>query len=92
MRPPSLAFPNEPEPQTVNFDAHPPSPDVRRRPTCLQVFPPLACFHVGCATAAGAASAARGERRWPARAAKAAAVGFLALVEALLLPDQDPTE
>ncbi len=52
----------------------------------LQVAAAVGCFHVLCGIAAGAVSGMRGER-WAPRVAKVLAVGFLALVEVVLLPD-----
>ncbi|KAL4424583.1 hypothetical protein ABPG77_009167 [Micractinium sp. CCAP 211/92] len=51
-----------------------------------QVAAAVGCFHVLCGIAAGAVSGMRGER-WAPRVAKVLAVGFLALVEVVLLPD-----
>lgn len=51
-----------------------------------QVAAAVGCFHVLCGIAAGAVSGLRGER-WAPRVAKVLAVGFLALVEVVLLPD-----
>ena len=45
-------------------------------------------FHLACAAAAALVSSRRGER-WLPRTAKVLAVGFLALVEVLLLPEPD---
>ncbi|KAL4421294.1 hypothetical protein ABPG75_010585 [Micractinium tetrahymenae] len=50
-----------------------------------QVAIAVGCFHVLCGIAAGTASSMRGER-WAPRVAKVLAVGFLALVEVVLLP------
>lgn len=45
----------------------------------------MGCFHLACGAAAAAVSSSRGER-WAPRTAKVLAVGFLALVEVVLLP------
>jgi hypothetical protein len=46
----------------------------------------VGCFHLLCAAAAATVSSQRGER-WAPRVAKVLAVGFLALVEVVLLPE-----
>ena len=47
----------------------------------------MGCFHLLCGAAAAAVSSRRGEQQWPARIAKVLAVGGLALLEVLLLPE-----
>ena len=47
----------------------------------------MGCFHLLCGAAAAAVSSRRGEQQWPARTAKVLAVGGLALLEVLLLPE-----
>lgn len=44
-------------------------------------------FHLVCGAVAAAVSSQRGEQQWPARTAKVLAVGGLALLEVLLLPE-----
>lgn len=44
-------------------------------------------FHLLCGGAAAAVCIQRGERSWPGRTAKVLAVGGLALLEVLLLPE-----
>lgn len=69
---------------------------VAKTTTCADVssaFPPhqlagaLGCFHLVCGATAAAVSARRGEA-WAPRTAKVLAVGLLALLEVLLLPEQ----
>lgn len=62
-----------------------PNPSVARC-ALFQVAAAVGCFHVLCGIAAGAVSGMRGER-WAPRVAKVLAVGFLALVEVVLLPE-----
>lgn len=50
-------------------------------------MPWIGGFHLLCGGAAGAVSAGRGER-WEVRVPKVLAVGFLALVEVVLLPGE----
>ncbi|PRW32625.1 cytochrome p450 isoform A [Chlorella sorokiniana] len=52
-----------------------------------QVAAYVGCFHLLCGAAAAAVSSRRGEQQWPARTAKVLAVGGLALLEVLLLPE-----
>lgn len=53
----------------------------------MQAAAAVGGFHLLCGTAAAAVSSQRGERGWPARTAKVLAVGGLALLEVLLLPE-----
>ena len=52
----------------------------------LQIAQSVGCFHLVCGATAAAVSSRRGER-WAPRVAKVMAVGFLALVEVLLVPE-----
>jgi hypothetical protein len=52
----------------------------------LQFAQAVGCFHLLCAAAAATVGSQRGER-WAPRVAKVLAVGFLALVEVVLLPE-----
>lgn len=54
----------------------------------LQLSIALGCFHLACGAVAAAVSSRRQERTWPQRTAKVLAVGFLALVEVLLVREE----